>query len=285
MLSSLGLLLSMQANPRSFTEWYGRRILRIYPSVWVIVVLLSFPIGIYEGAIRPINILDSMSKFFYPPFWFLQALLIYYVFVYFITRNYSTKRLISVAAFVVACYVAYYSLALDLTEFSIEGTPFRLIFYFLVMLWGMFLGANSQKIKYRGILDYVLLLATIAVIYVHKDLMKHGEYMEWQFVQQLAVFPMLYYFLKVANSSFITNTVMGSRYVGGALTFISAATLEVFMVNNTIDFMGPKLGPFPVNVVALLALNIALALVIYYAAKPIGRFLQPVRKEKAAAAA
>src|SRR5206468_4902650 len=52
MLSACGLLVSMQEHPRAFGEWYARRIIRIYPSVWVTVILLSFPIGIYSGSIK-----------------------------------------------------------------------------------------------------------------------------------------------------------------------------------------------------------------------------------------
>jgi len=285
MLSSLGLLLSMQAQPRSFGEWYGRRIIRIYPAVWVTVILLSFPIGIYEGAIQPVNILDQMGKFFYPPFWFLEALMIYYVFVFFIIRNYTDRRLFWVASIVSAAYVLYYVSWLDLTTFSIEGTPFRLIFYFLVVLWGIWLGSRNQKMEYSGPQDVFLLVLSIVCIYGHKFLMQRGLFDWAQFIQHLAVFPMLYYFVKVARSDFISETVMGSRYVGRTLTFLSAATLEVFMVNNSIDFLGPKLGPFPANVIALLALNIGLALVILYCAKPISRIFQSNGREKIAAGA
>jgi hypothetical protein len=160
---------------------------------------------------------------------------------------------------------------LDLTRFSIEGTPFRVIFYFLVVLLGIFLGSRNEKIQYRGLQDYCFLLASIAVIYGHKFLMQHGRYDYLQFVQHLAAFPMLYYFLKISKSNFVSKTIMGSRYLGTALTFISAATLEVFMVNNTIDFLGPKLGPFPINAIALLTINLALAVIILYGAKPVSK--------------
>jgi peptidoglycan/LPS O-acetylase OafA/YrhL len=285
MLSSLGLILSMQARQRSFGEWYGRRITRIYPSVWVIVILLTFPLDIYRGATHLGNVLDQMNKFFYPPFWFLEALMIYYVFVFFIINHYSDRRLAWVASLVVAIYVLYYVFLLDLTKFSIEGTPFRLIFYFLVVLWGIFLGSRGEKIQYKGPQDVLFLLLSIACIYAHKFLMLHGRYDSFQFVQHLAAFPMLYYFLKVAKSNFISHTIMGGRYLGATLTFVSAATLEVFMVNNTIDFLGPKLGSFPVNVISLLVLNLGLALLIFYCAKPISRIFGSGSREEVAVAA
>ncbi len=271
MLSAWGLILSMKAHPRGFADWYGRRIERIYHAVWVAVVLLSFPIGIHNGWIRLDNLLDELNKFFYPPFWFLQALMIYYVIVYFVIRNYSVKRLLYVALPVLAFYVLYYVRWLDLTAFSVEGTPFRLIFYLLVVFWGLYLGSRAEKIKFQGPLDILLLLLSIALIYGHKFLMQRGMFPEFQFVEQLAAFPMLYYSAKIANSTFIRDTVMGSRYLGWVLAFISGMTLELFMVNNSLDFLDTHLGPFPLNAIALLSINLALSLLIFYCAKPVAR--------------
>ncbi|HSZ01599.1 MAG TPA: acyltransferase [Terriglobales bacterium] len=274
MLSSWGLMLSMRARPKAFGEWYGRRIVRIYPAVWVTVILLTFPMGILNGRIGAENFLDELGKFFYPPFWFLEALLIYYAIVFFVIRKYSVKRLVLVSAPVVAAYAVYYVFFLDITKFSIEGTPFRLLFYLLVVLWGVYLGSRSDKIQFSGIQDVFFLFLSIACIYGHKYLMQRGSLAEFQFVQQLASFPMLYFWAKVANSSFIRDTIMGGRYLGRALTFVSGMTLEIFMVNNSIDPLDSKLGSFPLNVIALISINIALALIIYYCAKPIRKALE-----------
>ena len=277
LLSAWGLTLSMQARQRTFGEWYGRRIIRIYPAVWVTVILLTFPMGIYHGQIRLDNVLDEIGKFFYPPFWFLEALMIYYAIIFFIIRNFSYKRLALASIPVVAIYVMYYVFLLDLTKFSIESTPFRLIYYFLVILWGIYLAARSNKIEFKGFQDVFFLLISIACIYGQKYLMQRGGYDSYQFIQHLASFPMLYYFVKVSKSNFIQHTLMDSRYIGRALTFVSAATLELFMVNNSLDFMDAKLGPFPLNVIALLSINLAIALIIFYCAKPIAKALENAR--------
>jgi peptidoglycan/LPS O-acetylase OafA/YrhL len=275
MLSACGLLVSMRARPRAFGEWYARRIIRIYPPVWLTVVLLSFPIGIYVGSIRLDNILEEMSKFFYPPFWFLQALLIYYAIIFFIIRDFSYKRLALVSIPTVTIYVLYYIFLLDLAKWSIEQTPFKLIYYFLVVLWGVYLGSQSERLQFRGPRDVVLLILSVSFIYGHKYLMQRGLLLSYQFVQHLASFPMLYFAVKVAKSSFIRHTIMDNRYAGKALTFVSGATLELFIVNNSsIGFLGPKLGAFPFNVLALVLLNSGLALLIFYCAQPIRRTLE-----------
>jgi len=274
MLSAYGLLMSMQASPRAFGEWYARRLIRIYPSVWVTVILLSFPIGIYGGSIRLNNILEEMGKFFYPPFWFLQALFIYYGIIFFIIRDFSYKRLVLASIPIVTIYAVYYILLLDLAKWSIEETPFRLIYYCLVVMWGIYLGSQSERLEFEGLKDVIKFILTCLVIYGHKYLMQRGVLSSFQFVQHLASFPMLYFAVKVAKSSFIRQNIMGGHYTGKVLTFVSGITLEIFIVNNSIDFLGYKLGTFPINVIALVSLNFGLALIIFYCAQPIRRILE-----------
>jgi hypothetical protein len=279
-LSSWGLLLSMQKQQRAFGEWYLRRIVRIYPPVWVTVILLTFPLGMYAGRIRLDNVLDEMSKFFFPPFWFLEALMIYYALIFCIVRRFSYRRLVIASLPVVVSYALYYVFLLDLSRFSIEGTPFRLIFYFLVVLWGLYLGSQNDKLQFKGLPDVCLVALSVGCIYGHKYLMRRGLLLSYQFIEHLATFPLLYYFAKVAKSSFIRQTIMGSRYIGKALTFISGMTLEIFMVNNSLDLLDTKLGTFPLNVIILLAINFVLALLIFYSARPIIRALETGHREK-----
>lgn len=274
MLSALGLMVSMQDRQRAFGEWYARRIIRIYPSVWATILLLVFPMGIYGGLTKISNILDEMGKFFYPPFWFLQALLIYYAAIYFIIRDFSCKRLAFVSIPAITTYVLYYALVLDLQTWSIEQTPFRLIFYFLVVLWGVYLGSQIKKMHFRGIQDVLLLILSTVAIYVHKYLMYKGIYPGLQFVQHLAMFSVLYFAIRVAKSDLISKTLMESKYIGTLFGIVSGATLEIFLVNNSIDFMGPRLGTFPGNMAALISLNVVFAIIVFCCASVIRRKLE-----------
>jgi peptidoglycan/LPS O-acetylase OafA/YrhL len=266
MLSGWGLLVSHLGRRRSFTDWYGRRILRIYPSVWVTVLLLTVPVGIYSGAVTRENVLEQMGKFFFPPFWFLQALMVYYAILFWILRAFNVRRLAIAATAIVIGYSLYYVFLLDKSTFSIEQTPFRLIFYLLVALFGLYLGTKAEQIKYAGVRDYIGLVASVTCIYLHKYLMQRGMLASYQVVQHIATFPTLYFLAKVARSPLAAFS-MHSRYVGPLLTFLSGITLEIFIVNNSIDFIDGSLGGFPLNVCLLLTVNVALALLVYYLAK------------------
>lgn len=290
-LSSIGLYLSWKTRKeQSLISWYGKRVIRIYPSVWLTVLFVMLPYAIFRGSLMAAGALGEMSVFYYPPFWFLQALMTYYFIAYFIIRNYS-QRLIGIASIaVVAVYIVYYYGFLDLTRFSVETPPLRIFFYFLVFLWGIYLGSRKEKIVYEGPKDFILALACLGIIYGDKYLMisrhlafykdaVHNSsqiaYGKIQFLQHLATFPLLYYFLKIANSDIVFVKIMNSRYVGRIVSIIAAMTLEFFMINNLlgdVDF-GEHLV-FPLNAVALIAVNILLSAVIYYTAKPVRKMLE-----------
>ncbi len=275
MLSSLGLYLSWQNKGKSdFVTWYSCRISRIYPSVWATIILVIFPYDIYFGLFRSGTFLSEMGKFFFPPFWFLQALLIYYFFIYFVLERFSHKYLLGVAISVFLFYIMYYVIFLDLTTFSIESHFFRVIFYFLIVLWGLYLGSIKEKVHFEGWRDILFLVLFVGIIYLHKFYMYRGMFPQIQFVQHLAVFPLLYYSLKFAKSDFIMTTVMNNSFWGKPINFISMITLELFIINNTIDiFVGQLNLDFPLNVILFVITNIILATIIYYCSQYLRRIL------------
>lgn len=97
MLSAFGLAQSQQRSAQDFWMYLKKRIIRIYPAVWVTAVVLIFPLVLYYYFSNPSllailkaefnwngGVLQSLSILFYPPpaFWFLQALLVFYVIAY-----------------------------------------------------------------------------------------------------------------------------------------------------------------------------------------------------------
>jgi hypothetical protein len=276
MLSSLGLYLSWAKSEQSqFSSWYGKRLIRIYPSAWITVILTTIPIALYSGTIQADSFLRIVDMFFFPPFWFIQALLIYYFIIYFVLKHYSKKLLVIVAIPVLLLYCAYYELRLDLMTFAIENNPFNIIFYFFVYLWGLYLGSIKERIHFSGIGDTLLLLLLIAFIYFHKFLMTRGLFTSIQFIQHIAVFPMLFYFLKVAQSDFIVTTIMKNRFFGKISSFLCKRTLEIFMVNIAIyEVISLLKLEFPANAIAYVGINLVLAAFIFSGSKYIRRILE-----------
>ena len=115
-LSSFGLFLSAQNNLKPFTEWYTQRIKRIYPTVWTVVILLTLPYKIYMDAFDLKNLLIFFGNFFYPPFWFLQALMLFYILIYFIIKKYNVRKIYYWLFAVSVLYAFTYLNFLDLSK-------------------------------------------------------------------------------------------------------------------------------------------------------------------------
>ncbi|MEW6382156.1 MAG: acyltransferase family protein [bacterium] len=264
-LSSFGLLLSERKKPRGFHEWYGRRIKRIYPSVWVLLIIVYLPIKVLTGGLRGADTFSVFGMFFYPPFWFLQSLMIFYFLGFFIIKNYHRKKLHYFTFASMALYLIGYLYYLNLSEYSIESLPFRAIFYFLIFLFGIFLGTKSNKIIFSGPSDFLALVFFISLTYVHKYLMTKNSFMSLQIIQHLLMFPSLYYFLKLARSDFVNNRIMQLPPISNIITYISSLTLELFMVNVTISPVICTLNlPFPMNVIIFMVLTFVMAALLHY---------------------
>jgi hypothetical protein len=86
--------------------------------------------------------------------------------------------------------------------------------------------------------------------------MTKGLYPELQFIQQLSMYPLVYYLLKISRSPFVSSELMQSKMISSVVKFISNHTLELYIVQETIA--GPVLElnfPFPLNVIMFIILT------------------------------
>lgn len=270
MLSAYGLMLSEKKRPQRFQDYLIKRIFRIYPVVWMSILLLIFPLLLfyYLKSSEYFFILASefslnsplgfFSIIFYPPsaFWFLQALMTFYVCGFVLIKNYNNKKIIYSTLFLVLIYAALYLRAESYGSLIIEQEMnFKLVFYFLIFIFGIFLASVEHKIKYQGVFDYLMLLLFILVIYGHKLLvmMTGGKYAEYQFVQQMAIFPLVFYFLKISQSVWMGKLFNIEAWAGRCAAFVAAMTLELYIVHGPLrGLMLPYLGGFPGNIIAYL---------------------------------
>jgi hypothetical protein len=268
LLSAFGVAASWRNHPRPFSQWYGRRIQRILPSVWAYYVLFVLPLAFVQDKFVFDRRLDFLSHFLFPPdLWFVRALLIYYIVVFVIISREAERetRLCLFALATGAAYGVAYWGHIDLTTFAVEQPPFKILFYLLVVLWGVELARRNDRLRYAGPRDLAGLALCLAIIYSHKGLIIHGIGLRLQCLQQLLVFPLLYYSLKTARSPFLTERVMGRPLVGPAIHYISTLTLEIYCVHGLIKEYVILLGlPFPGNLAVLLAGTILLAVLVKY---------------------
>lgn len=252
-LSSFGLLLSERKIPRNFTDWYARRIKRIYPSIWAALIFIILPFNLYKNIFDIKDILNFLGNFFYPPsaLWFLRAIMVYYLLNFIIIKNYHRKKLYFVVLPVSVLYVVFYLNFLDLSKWTVEDVLyFKLLFYTLVTTFGIFLADINHRVKYAGLRDWLLLFLSFGVIYGHKFMMFKDFLPSLQFVQQLFLLPLVYYAFKVSRSNFIQNKIMEWPVVSIVIKYISSIALEVYIVQGYISpFILELKLPFPVNIV------------------------------------
>lgn len=264
MLSSLGLYLST-TKYKKFLEWCGRRAMRLYPSYWVFFLLLYIPVKIIGNQPEVLDPLVVIKNYFIPSLWFLKVLLVFYFFIYFIIKDYSNRKLFLSIFLAVALYFYFYLYHIDLSKWSIENYPFKVIFYFLVYLFGVILGSQNEKIKYSGARDIFALLLFISLIYLHKYLMTKSLLSTFQFLQHLFIIPSLYYFIKISRSDLIQKTIMSSHIISGIVNYVSNITLEIYMVHLAIRslLLGSDLA-FPINMLLFITLTLGLSVLIKF---------------------
>lgn len=264
-LSSFGLFLSQKKNSKPFTEWYTERIKRIYPTVWIVLIILTLPYKIYMHAFDLKNLLLFFGNFFYPPFWFLQALMIFYIVIYFIIRNNHSIRIYLWLIILSVIYALFYLNYLDLSKWCIEDDPFQYIFYLIIFIFGAFLAERNDKIKYSGFQDWGLLFLSVFIIYGHKFLMLNGIASSLQFIQHLFIFPFIYYFFKVSRSDLIQKRIMQLPAVASTINYISNSTLELYLAHLYAVIFILKLELlFPLNIIAVLIVTFIIAAFIKY---------------------
>lgn len=286
-LSSFGLLISERKRPTEFIPWMTRRVVRIYPTLWVILVLLVIPVDYAFGRITlNEDFLRVLGWFFYPDLWFLQALIVYYIAIFFVIKNYTLRKTLLISGGFATFYLWWY-VNLDLSQFVIEDVPFKVSFYILTFIFGVYLADINERIKYQGILDYILFGVSVAVLYGHKLLMNQGMLAEFQIVQQMALFPTVFYAFKLARSPLVA-WLMRVDWLARAVTFVSNITLELYIVHLALEpvVLSWEL-PFPINMLVFLGLSFGIAyginrLTAYLLSKAPPQFLRTPKPAEAA---
>lgn len=144
MLSGYGLMLSEQRATRSFFRWYMRRIVRIYPTLFLVVMIDNF---ILENAFYDWGAMDYIKSFVWPtPNWFISAIMLFYI-VFFILMKQKNSRIFLLAIGMLTIPYGYlYLTMIDLSRYSIEGLGyFKWIFYLQIMLFGGYIAINKKK--------------------------------------------------------------------------------------------------------------------------------------------
>jgi peptidoglycan/LPS O-acetylase OafA/YrhL len=262
MLAGYGLALSWEREKRTFSQWYKRRILRIYPSLILVVVVFDLISG---GAWKYWTFMDYIKEFLWPTSaWFISALMLFYIIV-FIMLKLKNNNAFLVAIFVLFIpYVYMYLTAVNLSHYTIEGPGyFKWIFYLQIMLFGCYLAYHSDRIRFKKPSSIIYLIAALTAYYALGLSFMKGHYAEYQFIIHLLTFAIVYFSFAAARSGFVLENIMSNKKISNLVVLISGLTLEIYLLQYQVysNIIVTSLV-FPINVIAFWIFVIALAFIV-----------------------
>ena len=279
MLSSYGLTLSLKRRPQEFKEYFLNRIRRIYPPVWIELMIVYIPYKIfvdqnnyYVFDIK--NLLYYLTSFIFPiHHWFLAALIVYYIISYWLLMKVENKRLLYSILILLITYIYVYITYVDLTRWSVESMYSKYVSYLIIFLFGALIANKKDTTRYSGWIDWAILLILVGVIYVQKYLMLKQITLSLQFIQQLLLLPILYYFIKISRSPMVQEFIMGSTTLSHIIKYISKLTLEIYIIHEylIITAYNYKMA-FPINIFIVTGLTLFISVIIR---KAVGYLIDP----------
>lgn len=221
--SGYALYLSNKEN--GAYSWIARRYTRIYPSIWIFVAICII------GGMQSFSIQD----FIIPPYWFLQAILFFYILFYFTTK-YLAKHLIKTCVFFVSLFIITY-FCVDHNTFIIENTEnnhfLHWYFYYVIMIIGAIVARDSSFIiKIKPWVGIIALITLIILYYSMKISVMH--IINPKYNLQLII-PIFLFIIPVFSFQLCSMTLISTpKYINKIVSFISDLTLDIYIVQFVI---------------------------------------------------
>lgn len=229
-LSGFGVTCSLTASATaarapSFFNYFKRRILRIYPAFLLMLGPTLLARTVYRQ--KEFNFFESLV---WPtPFWFIPAVMLFYIPLFSIARL-STRATILALAPLIVPYIYLY-LQLDLSRFTVEGENFvKIINYFCITVMGSIVAKSGTAPKVNALTVGMLLLSLLAFLVVKLTLFRFG-FSEYQFIYHLLLFPIVYFSYHVFCSPKILESLhkTSARHI---VYWVSGLTLEIYLVQG-----------------------------------------------------
>ncbi len=249
-----------------FPRWYGRRLVRIYPQVWLLTGLYCL-LSIYSLADW-----TWPRLFLYPTnFHFIASIVVLYIPFYFLMRWEKTKRHIPwLFAAVVFAQLLVYIFFTDKSTYHIDTVrePFIRFLFGEAMLLGAYFRTHLDRFRNQNKWwNWVLLAASAGLYFATKLLFSRMERIsDFQIVNQFTLLLLLYFAFR-CFAGIDRKLESMPRPVKRVLEYISEITLEIYLVQIGIIPFFAKLLPFPLNWIVLTAVIVGGAAVLHFGTK------------------
>ena len=263
----------------SFPRWYLKRILRIYPILWIVNT-----IGICIGYFKISSIKKFVELYIYPSYFhFISSIMVLYIIYYFLVKYVLEKIDFKV---VMGCltgiYITIYLFLFDKSYYHIDVVEDEMVrFFFLAaMLLGVYFRKYSINEK-KGFLQYIQVLGLFLLYLISKvAFSKINVISIFQILNVVVLYILLRAIFKAAkgNEDVIMN--MGKHFKS-LINFIGAMTLEIYLTQYIIYYICGDGMSFPMNFIVITVGIIILSCLVHYLDKLLfGRIRLKLRKRK-----
>ncbi len=236
---------------QSFPKWYGRRLKRIYPVVWIITVIYLI-LGFYQAH----SWKSFVKLLIYPTYYhFVASILFLYVLYYLAARFLQarpeafTRRFLTLLAGLAVAYAAIYSTVYDRSYYHIDTVrePMIAFLYFFAMMIGLWF--RHRKEQYLGSArawPWLTGLAMFGGYFASKTAFSRGMLSgDLQFLNQLILLLLLLCLFRGFMGLEEKLRRMPEK-LRRAMVFVAGFAFEIYLVQYALI---PRLniGPFPVN--------------------------------------
>ena len=311
LLSGYGIALSLSSKHQSFPSFYWRRILRIYPIVWIVQVVFYFLLqGRWKGSVPE----DYLSALIYPTdYGYVRQIMVFYAIFYFLKNWLNPRTLIALIGVLFVPLFWFFLLDFtrqDIGRLQLGNTHPWLwwVFFFQVMLFGgwlavrglgapAFLPASAQMQPHAGrdagaprpkasslfpspISNLLCFLCCFAAYVALKFLMVFGAPVpllhislgRFYILLHLLMVPLLYFAFHAGTSEMLLARLDRLPAVRWLLALVGGLTLEIYTVHGFVfEDDHVRRLAFPVNVAVFFVITIALSAAIAASSKYVRR--------------
>lgn len=250
-------------SKNTFGVWYVRRIVRMYPAVWI-VTGVCFLLGTYDFGAR-----DPMWWCVYPTYYhFVSSIALLYVPFYIVMRNdFLRKRLTYVVLGLLAAWIFVYFFKYDRSYYHIDNVrePIIRILFMVCMLIGAWFRLYDDRFRNKRALWKIgVWFVVLAAYFASKTLLvKRPELAPFQLINQLVLVAAVIATF-IVFSAFDSRLAQLPRSIKGVVELTSALTLEIYVVQyDALIRALENAVPFPLNWLALTAAIFACAYVLH----------------------
>ncbi len=251
-----------------FPKWYLKRLLRIYPAVWIVNTL-----DLLVGRTSIGEFIGFVHCYFYPTwFHFIGSIMLLYV-LYYIVRYAQRKlkfdmRWLMLAVF--AIFLALYLTCFDKTVYHIEdvGEKWVRFMFFESMLMGAWFREHYDRLAEQlSVGDLLLLCGSTALYFVGKSAFPRLTWLSsWQCMLPVILLVWVYSIaqvsIKLEKQGFFLRMNAGMTRLAA---FVAGITLEIYLGQHLVIWALTGLA-FPWSFILVTAAILAYAWVIHQGA-------------------